>query len=301
MTHEAMKHVSRIEILIETLVKSDIFHALVVQSPPGWSKSTTIDAALKKLQIPFISVGSYTTALHFFNTLVTHPSKVILLDDSAGLFSDAKTMAILKAATWASSGGGVSDAGHSLVRRVTWGSTSEKVLAPEVDFQGKVILLTNVLPHGKETQAFLSRCLSYRIAFSDVEIKNMILEAAASPEHFERLDLAADVARFIVAESQLIDFSQVNLRTLRMGYELARTQPECWQDVFTHLLPRKSGDELAYASAELINPRLPPKLQEAEFCSRTGKGRRTFFLYKKRLGLSRPYHSKKQKEEKAHG
>jgi hypothetical protein len=284
-----MKHVETIEILIQTLVQSETFHALVVESPPGWSKSTTIDAALKRLSTPFKAMGSYTTALHFYNTLAEHSRSIIVLDDCAGLFGDPKTMAILKGATWPSSGG----SGPSTARRIAWGSTSEKVSTPQFDFSGKIILLTNLLPSGKETQAFLSRCLNFRITFTDSQVKKMILDAALSAQHFAITEIAGRVAQFIASQGDRIDYAQVNLRTLRLGYELAITQPHGWMEVLPHLLPTKAvGREVAMTATALINPSLSPKLQENEFRAQTGMSRRSFYLYKKKLGLTRPYRSK---------
>lgn len=236
-------------------------------------------------------MGSYTTALHFYNTLAEHPGSMIVLDDCAGLFSDPKTMATLKGATWPSSG----SSGPSAARRIAWGSTSEKVRTPQFDFSGKIILLTNILPAGKETQAFLSRCLNFRITFTENQVKKMILDAAHSAKHFTVPEIARQVAHFIVSQGERIDYAQVNLRTLRLGYELASTQPHGWRDVLPHLLPAKTvGREMAMATTAtaLINPSLPPKLQENEFRTKTGMSRRTFYLYKKKLGLTRPYRSK---------
>jgi hypothetical protein len=284
-----MKHVETIEILIQTLVQSETFHALVVESPPGWSKSTTIDAALKRLSMPFIAMGSYTTALHFYNTLAEHSRSMVVLDDCAGLFNDPKTMALLKGATWPASG----ESGPLSSRRISWGSTSEKVSTPRVDFSGKIILLTNTLPAGREIQAFLSRCLNFRITFTENQIKKMILEAALSTKHFADTGVARLVAQFIVSQGDRVDYSQVNLRTLRLGYELASTQSRGWMEVLPHLLPTKvvSKVEEMMATA-LINPSLPSRLQESEFRTQTGKSRRTFYNYKKKLGLTRPYRSK---------
>lgn len=294
-----MRHISTMECLIQTLVNNDLFHALVVQSPPGWSKSTTVGSALRRLGMPFTGVGSYTTPLHFFNTLVENPCSTILLDDSSGLFSDAKGLALLKAATWETSGG---SGGPVLPRRVSWGSTSGKALAPSVAFRGKIILLTNVLPQSLEIQAFLSRCLNFQIAFSEAEIRGLILEATSSPDHFDLPALAKEVAEFMVLKIEGLDYSQMNLRTLRMGYELAKTQPDRWREILPLILPRRRVLVAAQVASDLINPNLPPKLQEAEFRSRTGKSRRTFYLYKKRLGLTRHYRSKgKQRGDGAIG
>jgi len=41
-----MRHVEDIAILVKTLRRSSVFHALVVQSPPGWAKGSTVEHVL---------------------------------------------------------------------------------------------------------------------------------------------------------------------------------------------------------------------------------------------------------------
>jgi len=282
-----MKHVETIKAFIKTLMNSESFHALVVQSPPGWGKSTTIDVALADLAIDAVVAGSYATPLHIYNTLCRHPDSMIIFDDCAGLFSDQKSMAILKAATWQSSGQGATT---RTSRRVAWGSTSDKAEQASLDFTGKLILLTNVVPAGKETEAFLSRCLSYRINIGDDEVKQMLLSVAASSTHFPKSELALDVARYLVDNSTRADLTKLNLRTLKMGYDLAVTHPDAWRELFVYLLPRKS--EPSDLISQLLQSGLPSKEQEAKFVAATGLSRRTFFNQKKRLGMTRSYRSK---------
>jgi hypothetical protein len=105
----------------------------VIHSAPGWGKSTTIDTALKELGLSAVTAGSYTTSLHIYNLICKNPQALIVLDDCAGVFSDVKAMSVLKAATWQSSGLGLN------VTRVSWGSSSDKVDQPFVEFTGKLI------------------------------------------------------------------------------------------------------------------------------------------------------------------
>lgn len=284
-----MKHVATIKAFIKTLMNSESFHALVVQSPPGWGKSTTIDIALSELGVEAVAAGSYATPLHIYNTLCRHPDGLIVLDDCAGLFSDPKSMAILKSATWQSSGQGATTATQPW-RRVSWGSTSEKAEQPSVDFSGKLILLTNVVPAGKETEAFLSRCLSYRISIDGDEAKQMLLSAATSTAHFPKPEVAQAVAQFLVDDLTRVDVSKINLRTLKMGYELATTHPEAWRELFIQLLPRKSV--ATDIMIDVFRSGLTVKEQESKFMSATGKSRRTFYNQKKKLGLTRAYQAK---------
>ncbi|MBI2712756.1 MAG: hypothetical protein HYX41_07890 [Bdellovibrio sp.] len=279
-----MKHIETIKAFIKTLRNSGTFHALVIHSAPGWGKSTTIDAALKDLQVDVVSVGAYATPLHIYKTLCQNPSSLIVFDDCAGLFSDVKAMSLLKAATWQSSGHGVS------VRRISWGSSSDKVEQSFVDFTGKLILLTNILPSGTETEAFISRCLSYRIGISESDVKEMLLSACRAVEYFSDTQLALSVVQFLIDRCNKIDLLKVNLRTLRLGYDLAATHPEAWQELFQHLLPRllEPKDQVR----DILSSGLTTKEQEAKFVATTGKSRRSFYNYKKKMGLTRAYQRK---------
>lgn len=280
-----MKHIETIKALIKTLKNSENFHALVVHSAPGWGKSTTIDLALKELQISAVTAGAYATPLHIYKMLCQNPNSLIVFDDCAGIFGDSKAMAILKAATWNSSGNTTSS------RRVAWGSSSDKVEQPFVEFTGKLILLTNVLPSGTETEAFLSRCLSYRIGISENDVKEMLLSASQTKTHFGNTDLAKEVAQFLIDSKNHIDLMKVNLRTLKLGYDLAATHTDSWRELFRQLLPKmtESKDQIS----SILSSGLTNKEQEARFLAQTGKSRRSFYNYKKKLGLTRSYASKK--------
>lgn len=283
-----MKHVETIKAFIKTLHNSENFHALVIQSAPGWGKSTTVDAALKSLQLSATSVGSYATSLHIYNTLCKNPNGLLVLDDCAGLLGDLKAMSVLKAATWQTSGHGtLGKSVAPLGRRVSWGSSSDKVEQPFVDFTGKLILLTNVLPSGKETEAFLSRCLNYQIGLTDADVREMLVSASQSPIHFPDSKLALEVAQYLADDRTQIDLMRVNLRTLKMGYDLASTHPKAWQELFQHLLPKAVAPKDKVAA--ILTSGLSNKEQEAKFLATTGKSRRSYYNHKKKLGLTRAY------------
>ena len=272
-----------------------------MESLPGMGKSTTIDLVIQKCAIEAIAIGAYATPLHIYNKMCRHPNSILILDDCASLFSDQKAMAILKAATWGSSGhGGSADARK--LRRVSWGSTSDKVEKSTTDFFGKIVLLTNSIPTGKETEAFLSRCLSYRIRMSEEDIRRIIFDAANSQFFFPNSEVANQVAHFLFHEAKGIDTMKVSFRTLKMGYDFAVTNPDSWKELFLHVLP--SLIQRSYTSPptktdvsenvqELLNSKLSIKEQESEFLKTTGKSRRTFYVYRRRMGLSRSYQTEK--------
>lgn len=265
-----MQHLEDIKSLLKALQLSDTFHALVIESPPGWAKSSTVEKALLESGVNFVSLGSYSTSLGLYNSLCQHPQAFLVLDDCAGLFSDTSAMAILKAATWAS-------AGSTGERKIAWTSSSDKVRQPSLIFNGKLILLTNSIPSGKETQAFLSRTLHLRLAFDVDEVEKMLLEAANSSQHFPDKNLAETVVHFLLSNVQKYDLRKLNLRSLKMGYEIAKSNPQNWQQLLDKLLPQISHQDVLRSLEE---SNLSVEEQSKEFTRATGLSRRTFYYYK---------------------
>ncbi len=265
-----MRHLEDIKLLIKTLQASNGFHALVIESPPGWAKSSTVESILKQSETEFISLGNYSTPLFLYNSLCKTPDKLLVLDDCAGLFGEANAMAVLKAATWSS-------AGSSGERVVSWFSNSDKVSQPSIKFSGKLILLTNTLPTGRDIEAFLSRTLYLRIAFDVEEVENMLAEAARSKDHYEDTELALSVVHYLLSNLQRYDLRKLNLRTLKMGYEIAKSNPTQWQTLLDRLLPQTSPKVLANA---LSDSDMSVEDQSKEFSRATGLSRRTFYYYR---------------------
>lgn len=265
-----MKHLEDIKLLVKTLQASEIFHALVIESPPGWAKSSTIDRILRESELDFVSLGNYSTPLCLYNAICKTPDKLLVIDDCAGFFGEQAAMSVLKAATWSS-------AGSSGERQVSWYSNSDKVKQASVKFSGKLILLTNTLPTGRDMDAFLSRTLYLRIAFDVEEVEKMLSEAAQVKEHYPDTEVAFPVLKYLLSNIQKYDLRKLNLRTLKMGYEIAKANPTQWQPLLDKLLPRFPAKELARS---LLGTEMNVEEQSREFSKATGLSRRTFFNYR---------------------
>ncbi len=185
-------------------------------------------------------------------------------------------MSVLKAAAWSASGD----------RRVAWGSTSDKVDQPSVIFRGKLILIANSIANTRETRAFLSRAIFYRMEFGRSDVIEMLKTAASSKAHFANTELATEVSNFLIEQVQHRDYSGISLRTLHIGCELASTHPDEWKELLEPLLPSPNPENLIES---LVTSDLAAKEQEQRFIAETGLSRRTFYKEKKRLGLSRTY------------
>jgi hypothetical protein len=274
-----MQHIEDIRLLTQTLLKSSQFHALVIQSAPGWGKSTTIENVLNSEKIPYLSLGSYSTPLFLYNAICSNPDSLIVLDDCAGLFQDTVAMSILKAATWKSSGSSDS-------RKIAWGSTSEKVEIESVVFTGKFILLTNNPIKSLEAKAFLSRVLHLSIALSTEEKAMLLKNASEIPEAFPNTMTASSVATFL-SERIFSGVDNINFRTLKLGYELAISHPDCWQRLLGLLLdqPLPSPNN---SSLIIFDEKSKVEDQFKIFNQQTSLSRRTFFNYRKRMLEGKP-------------
>lgn len=273
-----MKHVDDIRALIDLLVTSKDFHSLVIEGPPGWGKSSSVELALTEKQRPFKTLGSYSTPLRLFLFLSENADKLLVIDDCAGIFGDPVAMSILKAATWPSSG-------TEGARLVCWGSSSDRIQAKEFFFEGKIIILTNSLPSRGDGSAFSSRSLHYSIVPSISDMENFILEVSKTPA-FPNGELANEAAKHLLECGRASDFSGVNLRTLRLGYELAASGRSDWKAIFTRLLPKPDQTRLAFSLASETNGSV--EQQYREFHRATGLSRRTFFYYRSRVGRTAP-------------
>ncbi len=270
-----MKHMNDIARFIELLVKNSKFHLLTILGAPGWAKTHTTRSALEKLNVEFDCLGSYSTPLGLYNHLCRAPDKLIVIDDTAGLFHSPQAMSLLNAASWPGAEG-------DNRRVLTWTSTSEMAASASFEFRGKIIVLTNFMPETPQAKAFMNRSLHYRIQLDAEIIGELLLSAADSAEHFKDPQLAQKVARFLADSARFFDINRFSLRTLEMGYEFAKVEPNGWQDLLLRTLPPVAPDIVVReldASEERI------ERQFEEFRRVTGKSRRTFFYIRDRLGL----------------
>lgn len=267
-----MKHLEDIKIFIDILLKSQTFHALVIESPPGWGKSSSVHRILEEMAIPHERINTYTTAFRLYHALKNYPEKIFVLDDCVGLLSDPNAVAVLKSATWPVD----SNKGE---RSIMWGAGKVEEGAISVPFSGKLILLVNTTGYGVELRGLLSRVLFLRILTSDEDKQNLIKEAAHWTAIYPDTLLAIKVADFIIGKLADLDAGKLNLRMLRLGYELAENYPDRWEILLEKLL---TGSESPGSIVQgLSRTDLPVEEQVRQFKKETGLSRRTFFNYRK--------------------
>jgi len=272
-----VSHAAKILSYLKILLGSPQCHLLIIESLPGWAKTSIIEWALREAGNDFVSLGSYSTPLHFYNCLCRHTGQTLVLDDSRGLLETPTGQSLLKAATAKSVGAGG-------MRLVSWGSTGGKPLEPNVSFTGKLILLTNSVPSGPDIEALLDRSIFYKIPCETADLIDMLTIAAAEKSKFPDEAVASSVLEYLTDVLDENGSSRISLRTLELAYEFAISSPMDWRELFAATLyasppPKEIVKRLEAGGGSVAE-------QERAFVNQTGRSRRSFYYYRKELGLS---------------
>jgi hypothetical protein len=302
-----MDYTTKIKNLIRTVEKSETFHAVLIEGPAGYGKSTAVSEAFTELNIEPVHLGNYSTPLNLFLFLQDNHSKWILIDDSAGIFDNPLSMSLLKGATWPIHGGN---------RQLKWGSTGAKLDVNQFVFSGKLVIICNSFPFTADAKAILSRSIAHKIILSLDEAKASIIEAAKNQKYFSNTNLASEVADYLIRYLNEKTIHAISFRTLRLGYELAIHNPDLWRqlllDSISHSnLSLKSSDSTYSINTHKSTPKIDPedniinellsrlsksnlsiKDQEKEFELQTGLKRRRFYQYRRNFSLSKIYQKK---------
>lgn len=153
--------------MVEGVAKHQIRH-LIASGEPGVGKSfeaeEVLSAYARSKHVRVCKSSGHMTPLALYNHLYYYrsPSDINLFDDCDSVFKTAHTMNLLKAAT---------DTKPN--RYITWESTSKRVVSGNYQFEGSVVLLTNVDMQASESihayQALLDRVHYFRLELSPEE------------------------------------------------------------------------------------------------------------------------------------
>lgn len=267
-----------IKAQVRTLMNSQHFHLLLIEGRAGVGKTTTVCGALAELNIEPAVLGAYATPMGFFNFLAAHSTELVLVDDTAGVLASPLAMGLLKAATWEQPGRG---------RVLRWTSTTDRAATEEFLFSGKLILICNFFPKNSDAEAVKNRSLDMKIEPTLNETRDYLKTAASDPNRFPDQKIATLVLRRLLTDLTDETLANISYRNLQKAYEIAVHNPDSWEKM------AQAGSTMNAAACEsslevikeLCASGLKVADQVREFELRTGFKRRSFFKYRKQLGL----------------
>lgn len=70
-----LDHVSAIKKYIETIIDAEDMHSLIIEGPPGWGKTTSVEESLLLAKVEALHLGAYSTPLNLYNFLAENSDR----------------------------------------------------------------------------------------------------------------------------------------------------------------------------------------------------------------------------------
>jgi hypothetical protein len=262
--HEVIKH------YLNTLLKSDDIHGLIIQSQPGMGKTHQTQTHLEthdyKHEQDYTIIKGHITPLKLHQTLHENKDKIIIIDDINTILHNKQNNNHLPVF--------LSALDTYNKREVTWRTTS-KTLDTEntphhFTFTGKIIFCTNHFP--QELSPLKDRCYYYALSFNHKEKLELIKQVAAARK------IPQEVVEFIT-ENTNETHKDLSLRTLIRIANIHKNNKH-WRRLAA--LELKADEELILIK-EMMLEGLSTTDQIRRWTEETGKSRRTFYNKRKLL------------------
>jgi hypothetical protein len=221
---------------------------------------------------------SHNSPLGFYDFVHSNSTKLIIIDDSANGFRDAKIQAFIKAMLWA----------NPVTKKYTvaWRSTSSALesrgLPEEFDFEGKLIFIANEIPNNVHARAIESRMLTYRFDLT-FEERKVLLSIVAERNGFDPLtkDQIQEIVTFLNQRANP-SCRNFDLRLLSKAAGLFKQFPGDWELAVGNLIEADPRFDLM---SDLVKSGMSVKEQMEAFEQKTGLKRRQFFKLRDRWGM----------------
>jgi hypothetical protein len=210
---------------------------LIVRGDPGLGKSheclEMLEPYAKSESIRFNKATGHMTPLALYNNLFEFrgPNDVSMFDDCDSVFQTAHTMNLLKAAT---------DTKDR--REIVWGSTSSLVEIDRYQYDGSIIILTNLdMREYEKYNAFLDRVIYFDLELTPEEKIARILWILY--KDYRDCPALDEVAKWMIANYRRFG-KQLSIRSGVKLTELVSVSPTTWKEMAeATVLPRKPYQE----------------------------------------------------------
>jgi len=254
----------------------------VIHSEGGLGKTYSSQVILKGKNIDYAYLNSFTSPLELYNFLYDNAEgKVILIDDTEGIWDNKSIISILKNATELSGN-----------RVISWNSTTSKLEGRNntCPFNSGIILLTNQLPNAEKNphiQALLSRSFLAKLNFTYEEKLDIIKEVSKTEYKDLKEEQRKEVFDFI-KENTSPATRNLSIRTLIKMYHFYLFDKTNWKELAGSMLFKGISEKrkLVY---ELVRSGKTIKQQIAEYTQDSGFSRMDYFRIKKELFKTSSY------------
>lgn len=246
-------------------------HSVLCYSKAGLGKTHTTIQILKEIQKKYEYISGITTAMALYKTLYDTNGKILIIDDIETMFSDDRTINILKSALWEVDG-----------ERVVSYKTSSKTLEEYPNtfiYTGKIIILANEVK-GKNDESFkalMSRCLKFKLNYTQKEIKELskkIIQEKKDLTNKQKTKIMEIINKTIKPQH---DF---NFRLLERLIGFVKYNQLEAQNLFINSL---DIDDETQTLVKIINEKKGIETQIREYMKQTGKSRMSYYRKKKKL------------------
>ena len=253
-------------------------NSLFILNRGGLGSTTNVLGKLKELNVEFVYVNNYSTALELVNYIYENREKVMVFDDVESMWSNHKIINVLKGALWG--------LGKENKRIVSYLTTDSRLKAPaQFEFKGKMLFLINKMPNEKDksVKALLSRSITYELSFTYKEIME-ILKVFSKIDYRELSKKERKEIFDYLKKNTDNTCEELNFRTLIKMYDIYIENKENWKLMCKNLMKR--NEKLALLKELLKSSQSTKEAQEKwseEIYGNKHRGRSSFFLMKKRL------------------
>ena len=203
-----------IKTLLIGTIQGNLTHSLIIKSPHGQGKTTTILETIDGLGTDYKYIPNHLTPKGLLNTLERYNGKLIIFDDCDNMLADKQSLSLLRGAVFELPNG---------KRWVSWISDkSEKTF----EYTGKCVFIINKLNQKNEMlKPFLSRSLFYNMDLSRQELTEMMINRA------KMLGLPSKVRKTILKIAENTQKDRLNLRIVGQISKLFAVSPHHYQEL----------------------------------------------------------------------
>ena len=247
----------------------------IVVSVGGWGKTMSSQAILKKKKgEDYAYLNSFTSPLELYNFLYDNSEdRVILIDDTEGIWDNKAIISILKNATELNG-----------KRIISWNSTTSKLgnRTNTCPFTSRIILLTNQLPNIEKNphiDALINRAFLCKLKFTYREKMDIIKEVSKKKYQSITIEETKKIYEFIESNTSEAT-TDLSIRTLIKCYHFYLFNREIWKELGRRILGVERHKEVVL---DLIKSKLPVNEQETKYYELTGRSRADYFRVKQEL------------------